>query len=448
MKIGYPSSVHEDDRTIKSKAFGPQCWRLDEVEDLLFQGDEKSIRRLSRFGLYDNNFAELRRLEKFPSQAEDRLPGWSLHQLRKDGSASVAFELSEKSRSKFEHIPFEEFVRKAFGLHSPAIEHFLWQYQALSWLLCCKFNRKLKYKGLLFQLKEVSSLASAPQSSGDEYSNIIQSLENGKADPFVCAAAATAWEKVSNAENEDLDLKLNAALDLVIKPLQRTLKKPDSAQSILQELEDLKVRFRSHFYTPKANWDIPFDEPLVRLKPIGPSALAKALSEEDRVFYELNVQSSNEDPRSLRDINGRWNRLCCSAKECMDTGVVSALEMEQLAQVSLEACSLGLLLTIHFQELHRCCNFYSFTAVMRGFSLTPTPQERALLDLERDYKLAALLTSMFEFYPVDAPALSGDKMEYRSTKTEDTLECVGVKRVIKDLARQTSLGSCLSCFGH
>jgi hypothetical protein len=144
---------------------------LDEVEDLLFQGDETSIHRLRRFGLYNNDFAQLRGLEKFPSQAEDRLPYteyWdlSLVQLLQDSPASVASELSRRSRCKFKCVPFEEFVRKAFGLSSSAIEHLLWQYQLLSVILYCMFIRNIQHKGLLLQLKEVSSLTTLSPSSG------------------------------------------------------------------------------------------------------------------------------------------------------------------------------------------------------------------------------------------------------------------------------------------
>lgn len=459
-KIGYPSSEHEDDRNTKSKAFGPQCWRLNEVEDLLFQGDETSIRRLSRFGLYNDDFAELRGLEKFSSQAEDSLPFaeyWNLSlQLDKDSPASVASKLSEMSRCKFKCVRFEEFVRKAFGLSSPAIGHLLWQYQLLNVILYCMFIRNLKHKGFLLKLKEVSLLTAAPPScDGTKYSNVIQSLENGKADPFVCAATSTAWEKVSNAANEDLDLKLNTTLDLalglVIKPLQQALGKPDAAQSILQELETMNVLFCSHFYAPKVNWDVPFDN-RIDLKSIGIFALAEALSSEDCAFYKLNVQSSQEDPRLLYEINGRWIRLCYSVKECLDTGVVKRSDMYRLAEVSLEACPLGMLLTIHFQEFYRRRNFYSFTAVISGTGenrfMTHTAHEGAfILDPTNEYKLAVHLRYMCEFQFVDACASSEDKMEYRPTRTEDSLECTGILGSFKNLARQISLGSCLSCFG-
>lgn len=160
-KIGYSPdpSCEPDDRTIKPTVFGPKCWRIYEIENLLVQRDQRSIRRLSRFGLYDDDFAKIRGLEKFSSPAEDRLPYaeyWdlSLPQLLEDSPSSIAFKLSRKSRFKFECVPFEEFVRKAVGLDSPVIERFLWQYELLSVILYCKFIRKLEYKGILLQLKK------------------------------------------------------------------------------------------------------------------------------------------------------------------------------------------------------------------------------------------------------------------------------------------------------
>jgi hypothetical protein len=250
-----------------------------------------------------------------------------------------------------------------------------------------------------------------------------------------------------------VDLRLNNALDLalglVIKPLQRTLRKLDPAQSILQELEELNILFCSHFYAPKVNWDVPFDN-RIDLKSIGTSALAQTLSTEDGAFCKLNVQSSPEDPRVLHEINGRWIRLCYSVKECMDTGAVKSVDMYRLAGVSLEASPLDLLLTIHFQDFHRRRNFYSFTAVISGIKassfMTHTAQEGAyILDPAKEYNLDAHLRYMCEFYSVDASASSDDKMEYRSTRTEDSLGCTGVMGVFKDLARQIS--RCLSCLG-
>lgn len=164
--------------------------------------------------------------------------------------------------------------------------------------------------------------------------------------------------------------RLDTALRLVTGPLQRTLKKPDPAQSILRELEELKTRFHGHFYTAKVDWDVPFDdrtEILGCLKRIGVFGLAQFLSGEDYAFYkQLGIQSSKLDPRVLCGINGRWNRLCHSVKEYMDSGVVNESEINQLAQVSLKESLLALLLTKRFQEFHRQRNFFSFTAVISG----------------------------------------------------------------------------------
>jgi hypothetical protein len=162
----------------------------------------------------------------------------------------------------------------------------------------------------------------------------------------LCAATVTALESDSTERTNDVCSKLETALSLVTRPLQRILQKPDPARIILQELEASKARFYGHFYTAKVDWDVPFDdrtEILRRLKHIGVFAQAQVLSGEDYAFYkQLDTQSTILDPQSLCEINDRWNRLCHSVKEYMDTGVVSKPEMNQFAQVSLGKFHLAL----------------------------------------------------------------------------------------------------------
>lgn len=79
-----------------------------------------------------------------------------------------------------------------------------------------------------------------------------------------------------------------------------------------------------------------------RLKLLGISGLAEILSEEDHTFYKhLDIQPSDLSLQSLFDINTRWNQLCCSVNECLDTRVVNKSDIEQLAQVSSNFISPG-----------------------------------------------------------------------------------------------------------
>lgn len=116
---------------------------------------------LCRFGLYNDDFAELRGIGKFYPQTEDSLSvsmNWDLNlpQLVRDGPASAASTLSEKSCNKFKLIDFEEFVRKAWGVYSAAVAHFLFQYEILCVMLYWNFAKDDEHRKFLFQLKEVS----------------------------------------------------------------------------------------------------------------------------------------------------------------------------------------------------------------------------------------------------------------------------------------------------
>ncbi|CEJ62895.1 hypothetical protein PMG11_11380 [Penicillium brasilianum] len=348
---------------------------------------------------------------------------WDLNlpQLIRDGPASAASTLSEKSRNKFKLIDFEEFVRKAWGVYSAAVARFLFQYEILCVMLYWNFARDDEHRKFLFQLKEC--------------------LEERKADPFLCAATVTALESDSTERTNDVCSKLETALSLVTRPLQRILQKPDPVRIILQELEASKARFYGHFYTAKVDWDVPFDdrtEILRRLKHIGVFAQAQVLSGEDYAFYkQLDTQSTILDPQSLCEINDRWNRLCHSVKEYMDTGVVSRPEMNQFAQ-----------------ELYRHRNFFSFTAVISGMKASQSrvhakQQHSYLLDPSRDYNLVANLKYMPEFYPVNGFASLDETKGHHFPKTSNDLDHTGVMSYMGDLVRQIFLeGSLFGCFGR
>ncbi|KAF3403909.1 hypothetical protein F1880_010278 [Penicillium rolfsii] len=428
-KIAYTldsSSERKVDRALKYEKLGFECWRKDEIEVLLLQRDEISINRLCRFGLYDDDFAEMRGLQKFSPQTEDSLTFsmyWDLNlpQFLRDGPTAVAATLSEKSGSKFKRIDFEEFVRVACGLYSAAVAHFLWQYELLCVILYWNFGRNAGHRTFLLQLKEC--------------------LDERKADPFLYAATVTALESDGTGRTKDVCYRLETALSLVTRPLQQTLQKPDAARIILRELEDSKTRFYGHFYTAIVDWDVPFDdrtEILGRLKHIGVFAQAQVLSGEDHAFYkQLDTQSATLDPQSLCEINDRWNRLCHSVKEYMDAGVVSEPEMNQLAQ-----------------EFYRHRNFFSFTAVISGMKASQSrayaeQQDSYLLDPSRDYDLVANLRLMSEFYLVNGFASWEETKGHHSPSTGDALEDTGVMSYMRDLVRQIFLGGSLfGCFGR
>lgn len=122
--------------------------------------DQKSISRLCHFGLYNEHYANTKGLQPFsPHEESARFSlywDWSLPQSLAEHSDTIAAKLAEESSHKFSHIPFTEFVRRAHGLPSQAIEGFLWQYDYLELKIYSKFIRKLQHLGLLVELKQVS----------------------------------------------------------------------------------------------------------------------------------------------------------------------------------------------------------------------------------------------------------------------------------------------------
>ena len=134
-------------------------WRSKEVEKMLLRGDKKSIGLLCQLGLIDERDTKLTGLTAFSPRREEYTPTeqpwrFDLSQLVNGDPAEIARELSEESFFKFKGIPYQDFVRKAFGLSSDKISSFLWKYEFLEWKLYSKLvNVDIN---LLFQVREVS----------------------------------------------------------------------------------------------------------------------------------------------------------------------------------------------------------------------------------------------------------------------------------------------------
>lgn len=124
--------------------------------------DEESMRRLCHFGLYNEEYAKAKGLEPFSSHEESAGSSlywdWSLSQslAERSGSDAIATKLAEQSSLKISHIPFTEFVRRAYGLPSPAIEGSLRVYDFIELKIYRTFTRNLQHLGLLVELKQVS----------------------------------------------------------------------------------------------------------------------------------------------------------------------------------------------------------------------------------------------------------------------------------------------------
>ena len=122
--------------------------------------DQESIHRLCHFGLYNEDYAKMKGLEPFSSHEEGAgfslYRDWSLSQSLAEGSDAIAAKLEEQSSYIFSRIPFTEFVRRAYGLPSQAIERFLWEYDFLESKIYSTFTRNLQHLELLVELKQVS----------------------------------------------------------------------------------------------------------------------------------------------------------------------------------------------------------------------------------------------------------------------------------------------------
>lgn len=150
------SSVEYVRQDQKHLAAESRCWRQLEVRNM----DEESIRRLCHFGLYNEDYAKAKGLEPFSSHEGSAglslCWDWSMSQSLAERSDAIAAKLAEQSSHKFSHIPFTEFVRRAYGLPSPAIEDSLRAYDFIESKIYSTFTRNLQHLGLLVELKQVS----------------------------------------------------------------------------------------------------------------------------------------------------------------------------------------------------------------------------------------------------------------------------------------------------
>ncbi|KAJ5264960.1 hypothetical protein N7505_007753 [Penicillium chrysogenum] len=127
---------------------------------MLLSGDKRSISLLREFGIHDEAYAQMEEPETFSSQEESlatpQFWKWRMSQLLREGPEAMAAKLADQSLCKFSHIPFEEFVRMAYGLPSQRIADFLRDYEFLEVKVYSTFTRSLQNLQLLDQMKQVS----------------------------------------------------------------------------------------------------------------------------------------------------------------------------------------------------------------------------------------------------------------------------------------------------
>lgn len=331
----------------KPPKYEPKCWK-QEAENMILYGDQKSIDALYKFGLVDNVCTALKGLEPCSFQTSD-LPSsglWDcrLSQLKKEIPSIVATRLSQQSLHKFRRVPFEAWTRAAFGGSSQEIASFFWQYEYLSARLYYDFLRDSSPNQItaLLQVIQVSSLIMFTlRLLRESFLTTYQSLKDAEADPFVLAAIDDALKSIvgENANTEALAMRLDdISFHLMVEPMQQLLRNSGSVHSILQQLKVLEVRFRSHYYGSEVNW-VPFDtrnEFLKQIRLLGTSGLAEGLSREDvALFQKLDMHSfTTENHEVLHILVVRWSRLSHLVMECVDAGVVDALEIDLLAKVN------------------------------------------------------------------------------------------------------------------
>ncbi|KAJ5808873.1 hypothetical protein N7474_010142 [Penicillium riverlandense] len=326
-------------------------WRPNEVEKMLLRGDNKSIDLLCQLGLIDERDTKLTGLTAFSPRREEYTPNeppwkFDLSQLVDGNPAEIARKLSEESFLKFKGIPYEDFVRKAFGLSSDKISSFLWKYEFLEWKLYSKLVNA--HVNLLFQVKEI--------------------LKEIKADPFIYATVETAWQRAvlqkrthkssTNANEEDLasrfDERLDASLRSVVKPLREILSRPDTAPNILQELQVMRFRFHDFYMPLEVDWDSQLDTSngfLEQIRWCSTSALAEAISRKDQALFAEYVAPAftEEGGHARQHLNTQWNRLSNTVKRVMAANIGLSSRIDHLAN-----------------SLHRLRNYYSLTAVVQG----------------------------------------------------------------------------------
>ncbi|KAJ5249447.1 hypothetical protein N7524_011763 [Penicillium chrysogenum] len=311
--------------------------------------DEESIRRLCHFGLYNEDYAKAKGLEPFSSHEESAGSSlyWDLSLSQslaeRSGSYAIATKLAEQSYLKISHIPFTQFVRRAYGLPSPAIEGSLRAYDFIELKIYSTFTRNLQHLELLVEIK--------------------QSLKKINADPFLYAAIKKALQRVvlqrkphvpSVDENlENGTPEPDERLQWIIEPLQRLLQTPDTARNILQQLEILEKRFYKLYRSPEASWG-PFNTDTSffgQVQWIDVSEFANVLSRKDQVFFSQYIEDAlfAKDDHARRILNTRWNDLSIAVEECMVANVDVSRKIDHLAK-----------------ELYRVRNYYSLTAIIQG----------------------------------------------------------------------------------
>ncbi|OQE71180.1 hypothetical protein PENNAL_c0109G00426 [Penicillium nalgiovense] len=360
--------------------------------------DQESIRRLCHFGLYNEDYAKAKGLEPFSSHEGSAglslCWDWSMSQSLAERSDAIAAKLAEQSSHKFSHIPFTEFVRRAYGLPSPAIEDSLRAYDFIESKIYSTFTRNLQHLGLLVELK--------------------QSLKEIDADPFLYAAIKKALQRVvlqrkphvplvdENLENGKPEL--DERLQWIIEPLQRLLQTPDTARNILSQLEILEKRFYKLYRSSEASWG-PFNTDTSffgQVQWIDVSEFANALSRKDKVFFSQYIEDAlfAKDDHARRVLNTRWNDLSVAVEECMVADVDVSGKIDHLAK-----------------ELYCVRNYYSLTAIIQGIKASGLHTEALgdfgyLIDSENNYERYRRRVNtgpgMEFFYPALSAAVRGN----------------------------------------
>ncbi|KAJ5150364.1 hypothetical protein N7492_010715 [Penicillium capsulatum] len=379
--IGYPTGPSAGNTSDEAKHPDTEgeCWRRRDVEKM-YQ-DPYSISLLCKFGLFDDKYAELKGLKPFCARQEECSQStksttiWNVGpvQLLQEEPATIARKLSDESLGKFSSIPYEEFIRKAFGFTSDYIDSFLWKYEYLEWSLS----------------------RNACRASIDYWIQVKEALTVIGADPFLHATVQHIRQKEAvraylRSEKEivgmehlipNLSAQLKEALDQVIEPLERLLSKPDAAQNVLEELQ--VVRFRFHdFYSPlNVDWNLSLDisnELLDEVRWMNIPSLAGAIARKDEALFSQYIQFAftrdEHSKQACHVLNTRWNRLSSAVKEIMAAKIGLSSRIDCLADC-----------------LNGIRNYYSLTAIIQGIKASHVETEALhkfgkLLDTSDNYQ--------------------------------------------------------------
>ncbi|KAJ6116196.1 hypothetical protein N7523_005537 [Penicillium sp. IBT 18751x] len=222
-----------------------QCWRWEEIKELLRREDQDSKRRLCKFGLLTDQYAQATGLPGFPSFEEPYSPIseiWGLNpEIFDECPSAVASKLSERSQIHLKSIPFKEFVQKAWYGSSKPFTAFAWKHRILH----------LKLYNLLMESPEHEK----------KFLQIIESLEGGQSDLFIIGTVKHTWQMLLRTERFQSDMltilseRLHSSLGrVIIDPLKQLLGGPSTARQILQHLEVLENDFRDNDRVFDVNW--------------------------------------------------------------------------------------------------------------------------------------------------------------------------------------------------